>query len=131
MFLSTLLLLTTPRDPLFKQSLIFLSREYSRSNTKAWSRKLSKLPSVPERQSGDNAKGATQHWWVHRLLVALQPAYSTSHWLCRHSACLGDASLGVKPTSALGALRPSCAWLATFPLSKSLGGFGDRQLDKH
>lgn len=61
MFLSTVLLLTTPRAPLFEKRLIFLIRTYSRNNTKAWSRKA---PSVPEKQSGDSVKGPTQ--WVHR-----------------------------------------------------------------
>lgn len=90
MFLSTVLLLTTPRAPTFKKRLIFLSKAYSRGNTKAWSRKISEAPSVPERQSEDNAKGATQHSWVHRLLVSLQSVYNITRWLCLHLACLRD-----------------------------------------
>lgn len=131
MFLSTVLLLTTPKAPLFKKSLIFPSRAHSRSKTKAWSRKISKTLSVPERRPGDNAKGATQLWWLHRLLVALQAVCIINHWLCLHSACLGDSSLGVETTSALVALRPYCAWLVIFPSSKSPRAFRNRQFDKH
>lgn len=131
MFLSTVLLLTTPKVPFFKKSLIFLSRAHSRSKTNAWSRKISKNPSVPERQPGDKAKGATQLWWVHRLLVALQAVRNINHQICLHSACLGGASLGVETTSGLVALRPSCAWLVILPSSISPCGFRNRQFDKH